>query len=490
MLKINHVKILGILSIILGVLFVIFFYEHKIGISYTIYNIVLVAYHYFALRTKKEFRSKVYFGGIIYIILLSTIYLRSDFILFRALNFIAVPVLLCVNLMLSLDVDIKLIAGNTLGIIFIPISKMHKLFIELFSNRRKESNNKNSQVFVKVLLGIAISIPALFIIINLLTSADVVFADKLSHILSGLEDVVKADIVIKILLAIIVSAYFFGQIYYLYDNKNRKSVVRQEEKESNTSIKGFDRIITITFMAILDLVYIAFTMIQFVYLFGGNNNLPVGYTYAEYAREGFFQLVFLSVINIVLIFIINKLYLGIKIKDDISNKDYNYRKDIIVDSLLSIMVICTFVLIISSIYRLGLYEEAYGYTRLRLLVYMFIAFETIIMILVAINIWNKKLPIIRIGIIVSLASYLIINFINIDGIVARENINRYVETGKIDFQYLVDLSTDAAGEMSRLKNIDNKMYDEYIEYLNTYELEDVHWQSFNLSQYNAKKLVE
>lgn len=121
---------------------------------------------------------------------------------------------------------------------------------------------------------------------------------------------------------------------------------------------------------------------------------------------------------------------------------------------------------------------------------MFIAFETLIMILVAINIWNKKLPIIRIGIIVSLASYLIINFINIDGIVARENINRYVETGKIDFHYLVDLSTDAAGEMSRLKNIDDKMYGEYIEYLNTYELEEVQWQSFNLSQYNAKKLVE
>jgi hypothetical protein len=112
------------------------------------------------------------------------------------------------------------------------------------------------------------------------------------------------------------------------------------------------------------------------------------------------------------------------------------------------------------------------------------------MLLVTINIWNKKFPIIKIGIITLLVSYLIINFINIDGIVARENINRYVKTGKIDLQYLVDLSADAIGEISHLEEIDKKMYNEYIERLNMDELEDMGWQSFNLSIYNRKKIIE
>ncbi|GMQ57845.1 hypothetical protein AN1V17_22400 [Vallitalea sediminicola] len=490
MLKINHEKTVGILSIMLGVLFVVFFFEHKIGISYTIYTIILVGYYYFALHIKKEFKSKVYIGGTIYIILLSSVFFRSDLMIFRIFNFIIIPIFLCANVMLSLDVDLRLIVSNTLGIIFVPIGKMHKLFVVLFNKKKKNSTN-NTQILVKVLMGIVISIPALFIVISLLTSADVVFADKLSNIVSSSENILQRDIIIKVLLGIIVATYFFGQIYYIFHDTNKKNSVDTEENDDNiTKYKGFDRIITITFISILDIVYLSFCMIQFIYLFGGNNDLPAGYTYADYAREGFFQLVFLSVINIILIYIINKFYLGIKINTDISIRDNNYRKDIVVSYLLFTMVICTFVLIISSMYRLNLYEEAYGYTRLRLLVYMFIIFESVIMILVAINIWNKKLPITRVALIVALSSYLIINFINIDGIIAKENINRYVATGKIDLQYLIDLSTDAADEISKLQHIDKEMYNEYRENLIKYKLKDTKWQSFNLSQYNVKKLIE
>ena len=49
----------------------------------------------------------------------------------------------------------------------------------------------------------------------------------------------------------------------------------------------------------MDLIYILFCVIQFSYLFGGTgNNLAPGYTFAEYARKGFFELIVVTIINL------------------------------------------------------------------------------------------------------------------------------------------------------------------------------------------------
>ena len=55
--------------------------------------------------------------------------------------------------------------------------------------------------------------------------------------------------------------------------------------------------IAITIAAMLTLLYLVFSVIQIVYLFMGNMTLPSGYTYAKYAREGFFQLLAVSVLK-------------------------------------------------------------------------------------------------------------------------------------------------------------------------------------------------
>ena len=67
-----------------------------------------------------------------------------------------------------------------------------------------------------------------------------------------------------------------------------------------------------------------------------------------------------------------------------------------------------------------------------------------------IYIWYRKLPIIKSYFIVSLAIYIILNFANVDVIIAKNNINRYFESGQIDVVYLKGLSYDAAPEMQRL----------------------------------------
>ena len=59
---------------------------------------------------------------------------------------------------------------------------------------------------------------------------------------------------------------------------------------------SMDGIITLTVLLLLDLVYVLFVAIQFKYFFSGT--LGDGYTYAEYARRGFFELLFVTLINL------------------------------------------------------------------------------------------------------------------------------------------------------------------------------------------------
>ncbi|GKX31433.1 hypothetical protein SH1V18_39130 [Vallitalea longa] len=487
MLKVSNDKILSFLSIILGVLWIIFFYDYDIGISYTVYTLLIVAFQYFALYKNDKLRNKSYIIGSIYIILLSTIFFRSDFEVFRVINFIGIPFLICANIALNLNnsvIDIKELIFDSFRVLFIPISKMNKIFTVVFNTKSKETRNKKLQNITKVLIGIVISIPFVFVVINFLSAADIVFADKLEQVVDQISNIIDSNIIIKLILCIIISMYLFGQIYYIIYTNREKTTIDNDESVNK---KGFDRIISITITLIIDMIYVFFCIIQFIYLFGKSNNLPQGYTYAEYAREGFFQLVFLSVVNIIFVHMINKFYLGIKVvKDNMVNR---YKKDSVMNILLFVMVLCTFVLIFSSLYRMNLYENAYGYTRLRLLVHMFIILEAVIMIFTCINIFNKKFPAIKITIVVSLLAYLIINFVNIDSIIAKENIDRYIKTGKIDSEYLFSLSTDAVGEMEKLKSIHMEIYNEYKSNIANRVDEDIHWQSFNISHYDARKIL-
>ena len=102
--------------------------------------------------------------------------------------------------------------------------------------------------------------------------------------------------------------------------------------------------------------------------------LPINYTYAEYAREGFFQLLFVSIINLLLIII----YLHIM-------PDNN-----IIKILLTIVSICTYIMIISSSYRMYLYINEYDLTHLRFFVCVALVFIFLILTGAMINTYNHK----------------------------------------------------------------------------------------------------
>jgi len=171
--------------------------------------------------------------------------------------------------------------------------------------------------------------------------------------------------------------------------------------------------------------------------------------------------------------------------------------------LLSLLVGFTFVLLMSAFYRMLIYEQAYGFTYLRIFVQAFMVLMFFLFIINIIYIWYTKLPIIKSYFVMTLMVYIVLNFSNVDLIIARNNIDRYIETGQIDMEYLKGLSFDATSEMQRLIDIDVKsestsggrqqdIKDEVLVFFNDKKLEldaQKHWQSFNISRYRASRIV-
>ena len=195
------------------------------------------------------------------------------------------------------------------------------------------------------------------------------------------------------------------------------------QKETNSKPFSLDGIISLTFIVLLDIVYMVFVAVQFKYFFSGT--LEDGLTYAEYARKGFFELLFVTIINLSIT----------------TSNHYFFEKcpGFVKQSIriaLSLLVLSSGVLLVSAIMRMTMYEDAYGFTFTRVLAHSFMIFLMVIFAYTLVKIWLEKLSLFHFYFIASLIYYVGINVVNIDQIVVDQNITRFEETGKIDIQYL------------------------------------------------------
>lgn len=160
--------------------------------------------------------------------------------------------------------------------------------------------------------------------------------------------------------------------------------------------------------------------------------------------------------------------------------------------------------------RMFLYEQEYGYTYLRLLVYFVLITEIIITIPIFISLSGKKINVFRSILIIISVTYVGLNFINIDNLIARNNINRYLkdpENVDLDMSYILySTGIDATKQKVRvlslgtsnlsveakekLKN-DQDMTRNYLEIQKEYiKNKDSSIFEFNLSEFRAENLLE
>ncbi|NKZ05549.1 DUF4153 domain-containing protein [Actinomadura latina] len=194
-------------------------------------------------------------------------------------------------------------------------------------------------------------------------------------------------------------------------------------------------------IAALDLLFLVFCAIQAgVFLAADKDALlrSTGLTYAEYARQGFFQLVIVTVLVLVVVAVA---------------KRYAPKGDQgMVRVLLGLLCTLTLVVVAVALRRLYLYEQMFGWTRLRLWVHAFELWLGFVVVLVAVaGVVKGRVPWLPRTVAVSGAVALIVlAVLNPDRFIAEHNVARYKETGKIDVPYLRGLSADAVPALDEL----------------------------------------
>lgn len=274
-----------------------------------------------------------------------------------------------------------------------------------------------------VLLGIVIAVPLLWIVVSLLASADAAFGALIERIF-GVWSVSKTvRTVIRAVFYTLIPALVF---YSALAAQTERSDFPAKEKRRASAL------VAITFTGALAVVYAVFCGIQIAVLFAGDvSALPEGMTYAEYAREGFFQLLLVSGINVVLIITAQRRFVSSKA----------------LRALLVFLTVCTYLMEASSAMRMMLYVNAYGLTYLRLLVLWFLSLLALILGAAVYTVFHENFRLFRFTLIVCMALWLVFAFARPDAIAARYNLAKHGLDDTTEAEIAYECSSDATGAL-------------------------------------------
>ena len=233
-------------------------------------------------------------------------------------------------------------------------------------------------------------------------------------------------------------------------------------------------------LALLDAVFALFVAVQLAVLFGGREHVleTSGLTYAEYAREGFWQLLAAASLTLVVVGLAAR-YAGPATRAD--------RR--ILRALLAVLCALTGVVLGSALHRLDLYEDAFGLTRARLaaeaaLVWLGGVFALVLLAGAVPAARRRARETAVIGTAVALLGF---SLANPDRIVASRDVARWNEQGRIDLHYLQGLSADA---VPALLELDHPARDEVLRPFRVALAQDDPWSSANLSRSRARALLD
>lgn len=455
----------------LGILAEISFLHGRIGISYPIF--ILGFYLVLFIRFRLTFNHRrigLLFMAAIWMLSMNFVLYDNQF--FYELNLLLIPFLVLAHIIIITSPNTYV--WNTPKFISLMVAKVaHGIYYSaIFFKEAIRKIGKTEQgwrTWRLVLIGIIISLPILAIVLALLMSADLVFQNMVLKIFPVIFELNWLESFFRISYIVFAAVLFFGIIQVLKPKKKQQEVKRSEKKAP----EGLS-IIAITILTLLNVVLLLFVIIQFTYFF--SNQLIPGYTFAEYARRGFFELIFVTLINFSLLIMFLKLVNTKKRPEKITLK-----------ALYASLVIISGIMLISAYQRLTLYEEAYGFTLDRLLARSFMIFLFIVFAYTFIRIFLERLSLTHFYLIIGLLYYAVLNIVDLNEMVVEKNLERYKVTEKIDLDYLA--SQQSAGVLGLIKIYElDPDYPGLKEKLRHLRIDDTeNWQAFNIAKHKMKE---
>lgn len=339
-----------------------------------------------------------------------------------------------------------------------------------------------------VLRGIVIALPVIAVFASLLSAADPIFEERFSAFIK-LFNIENLPEYIFRLVYILAAAYALAGTYL---HAAQKSDEPLSEKPLVPSFLGFTEAAIV--LGSVAALFAVFVVIQFQYFFGGQANIAVeGYTYSEYARRGFGELVAVAFFSLLLL-----LGLGSITRRETDGQRRTFSA--LGVTLLGLVI----VMLVSAFQRLGLYEFAYGFSRLRTYTHVFMIWLGLLLAAVVVLEALRRERAIGLTMVLAALGFVIsLGLLNVDAFIVRQNVQREVrglgddpavqDHPELDAQYFLNLSDDAVpalveafADKSLPVDVHEKLGAALVckrhERLTS---QDAPWQAFHVSRYLA-----
>lgn len=325
--------------------------------------------------------------------------------------------------------NIVSICFSTAAHVFCPFSHGFAYLAEA----KGEAAGKRRKTAAAAGIGVLIAAGFLLLVFPMLLRSDLVFAEIFQGMFIEIELGPAFEIGVMILIGFTASYALLG------------ALCSKEFEEAERARRNYNALTGITFTGILAAVYALYAGVQVRYLFLKLGSLPHGVTYSSYARQGFFELLFVGVLNFILVLACMALF----------------QENKFLHRTLTVICGCTFIMIASAVYRMVLYVQTYHLTLLRILVLWFLAVLALIMGGVTVSIYRKGFPMFRYIAVVVGCGYILLSFAKPDRLIAEYNLRQWETVSLYDVQYILyGLSDDAAPVIAKMgveKTADDEM---------------------------------
>ena len=307
----------------------------------------------------------------------------------------------------------------------------------MFSGKRKSGLN----VIKKLAIGLGVTIIPTSIAFALL-SYDEDFTNLTKNIFN-FESFDFFNHFFSLILAIPLGICLFG-LYLSCSDKNTSGKISEEKSKKLAEKMGIAPAITVIAAVVpLLAVYVLFFISQWQYYVSGFTGvLPKGFSYAEYAREGFFQLCTVSVINLIVIVLL------------ILFTKKSKGSHVLLKIITLVFSVFTLVLISTAIAKLIMYINIYGLTQKRFYAAWFMLVIALVFIVVAVSRFIPKISVVTVSAAIVVASFTGLALCNADRLIAKYNVDRYLNgtISTVDVIAMENLGDAAVPELIRLAN--------------------------------------
>ena len=274
----------------------------------------------------------------------------------------------------------------------------------------KQEGNRRIKGF---LLGVVLCVPLLVIVVLLLSDADSVFGGYFQNLSSAVQTTNSATVLWAAIRFVAGTLMLCSLCCFM-------GLASAPEEKPETPSRAHAAM-PATVLGALAAVYLLFAYVQFRYLFFAAGAPAQGY--AQYARSGFFQLVAVAFLTLMVVLPCVCRWPGSRA----------------VRGLAGLVTLLTLVILVSAAWRMALYVQAFGLTILRVVTLWGMLALAIALIAALAKALRPRLKIAAPVLMIVAASWVLLNYANINARIAEYNVRAWEaqpESVRLDVTYL------------------------------------------------------